>query len=34
MAETSPRHFKMMAEEEKRRERRYMAFQREDAEKN
>ena len=34
MAETSLRHFKMMAEEDKRREGRYKAFQREDTEKN
>ena len=33
MAETSLRHFKMMAEEDKRREGRYMAFRREEARK-
>ena len=33
MAETSLRHFKMMAEEDKRREGRYVAFRREEAKK-
>ena len=34
MVEASLRHFKMMAEEDKRREGRYMAFQREEAKKD
>ena len=34
MAETSLKYFKMMAEEDKRREERYMAFQWEEAERN
>ena len=34
MAETTLKRFKMMAEEDKRREERYMAFRREEAEKN
>ena len=34
MAETSLKRFKMMAEEDKKREKRYMAFRRAEAEKN
>ena len=34
MAETSLKPFKMMAEEDKKREKRYMAFRRAEAEKN
>ena len=34
MAETSLKHFKMMAEEDKRKEERYMTFRREETEKS